>query len=270
MLLLAGCGTSMPLPVYEPTQGDRQFDELREVLFPPAEYGAGFSQFIGALRARYLGRSSEYTYDEMSHLAERAKSIQGAGAGVEYYAGSVLFTFGVTAPDMVISWLIWFRIDDGLIKGVAIDFYNQPLPTCHEVQPEEKAAEPGATGNLGYTRRFREGFRIRSHPARCLSFIVGQGRKRFTLTTVCIIRMIGILSVASIAAGCAHRPADVDMELFEAWFISTKLEHPDPPPSRFLNWEDANSQGFAVRRWFGSISGMRSPARSPHPTRLPM
>ena len=39
---------------------------------------------------------------------------------------------------------------------------------------ERKAAEPGDTGNLGYARRSREGLRFRSHPARCLSFIVRQ------------------------------------------------------------------------------------------------
>ena len=38
----------------------------------------------------------------------------------------------------------------------------------------KKAAQPGATDNLGYAQRIREGFSFRSSEARCLSFIVRQ------------------------------------------------------------------------------------------------
>ena len=50
---------------------------------------------------------------------------------------------------------------------------QSPTRSLPAVAPHgTQTVEPGATGNLGYARRFREGFRIRSHPARCLSFIV--------------------------------------------------------------------------------------------------
>ena len=48
---------------------------------------------------------------------------------------------------------------------------------------DEKAAQPGATDNLGYAQRIREGFSFRSSEARCLSFIVRQG-----MVTIRLIR----------------------------------------------------------------------------------
>ena len=72
-------------------------------------------------------------------------------------------------------------------------------------EPEDPIAEPGATGNLGCARRFREDFRIRWHPARCLSFIVRQDRLMSTYPTkvlfVCAQNKIRSLTAERMFAG---------------------------------------------------------------------
>ena len=67
---------------------------------------------------------------------------------------------------------------------------------------EIKAAQPGATDNLGCVETAREDSRFRSSPWRCLSFIVRQGMRKLVA--------VALSSLSVIVCGCAYRIRVVD------------------------------------------------------------
>ena len=52
---------------------------------------------------------------------------------------------------------------------------HQPTVRLTNFPPRSGFVQPGATDNLGYAQRIREGSSFRSSEARCLSFIVSSG-----------------------------------------------------------------------------------------------
>jgi len=99
-------------------------------------------------------------------------------------------------------------------QGVEKEYRKRPH-VHHRVTRIEKrktsnhqTAQPGATDNLGYPQRIREGSSFRSSEARCLSFIVRQGMKRQPQVFEVTLRerAANQIGVACFPDGCSDDP----------------------------------------------------------------